>query len=271
LGGEEGGEGGADGLVGLEADETLDGFEGEVALFSGEGAFGIEVLQLLGGGLGAGVFVLGEDEGFAAEAGEGIEHAGVVSRVFVELFVAEGFEDLGDGELDDGAMHVERVLDLEEIGRAFAQGIAVLEPLLVADVVLVAGVEPVGQVFAVEHDAVFGELGFDGFVGGAVIEQAVIRSRWSLGRLGILPRWRRGVGSGESKVEDGDGGGGESGVSGVKFTAVGASIGSAVVIFLIFDFWGLIRDAVDSDKSRARRVLTMLVGENLSLNIFEYL
>jgi hypothetical protein len=57
-------------------------------------------------------------------------------------------------------------------------------PFQEAEVVLVAGGEPVGEVFGVEGDALVGEGLADGFVGGAAIEEAIDEVALSFGELG---------------------------------------------------------------------------------------
>src|SRR2546423_4540630 len=75
--------------------------------------------------------IFGEDKGLAAQAGERIEHAGVILRVSVELLVLEGLKDLDDGELDSGLVDFERVAIANQIGSAVAQENHLLCPTLI--------------------------------------------------------------------------------------------------------------------------------------------
>jgi hypothetical protein len=70
-------------------------------------------------GLGSGfsVFISGlfEDEGSAAEPGQGVKNANIIDGVVDQLVMSEGFEDLADGELVGGLVEFDDVVILNEV------------------------------------------------------------------------------------------------------------------------------------------------------------
>jgi len=137
-----------------------------------------------GEGFGGCVFALFEDESGAAEASKSVQSAHEVDGVLGELLLGEGFEDLADGELVGGLMELDDVVVLDEVGGVFAEEASFGDAVLVLRVKLETAVEPVGDVFAVERDAVFGHFDFDGFVGSAVVEHLVDEVALGFGEFG---------------------------------------------------------------------------------------
>ena len=90
------------------------------------------------------------------------------------------------GELVDGLMEFDGIIMIGQIGGGFANFDNVLKPELVIDVDLVAGIEPVGDVFGIELDGMFGHFGADGFVSCALIEEVVDEAAVGFGELGDL-------------------------------------------------------------------------------------
>src|SRR5205814_9271349 len=78
----------------LETEEVLDLTVKEVVVVVSEFAVGIEGLELLGIFFSAEVAVLFHDQGFASEAGKGIEQASVIGGVFGEFSFFQGLENL---------------------------------------------------------------------------------------------------------------------------------------------------------------------------------
>jgi len=132
------------------------GFAAESAFHNGEEKFALGVgvgsgLWLgFGEGFGGLVFALFEDESGTAEASERVECADEVDGIGDELILTQGFEDLGEGELVCGLMELDDVVVLDEIGGIFAEEASFGDAVLVLEVKLIAALEPVGDVFAVE-------------------------------------------------------------------------------------------------------------------------
>jgi hypothetical protein len=178
----------------MQSDGTTDGAGGS---FAAHGAFhGRQhgVAFLLGvldgwGGLrgflaGASVLVFAQGEGFAVEAGQGVEEADVIGGIGFKVVIFEGAEDVGEGQLQEVLLEETAVIEFGQFGAGFAEEAEFGAPFQQAKVLLVAGGEPIGEVFGVEGDALFGEGLDDGFVGGAVIQEAVDEVALSFGKLG---------------------------------------------------------------------------------------
>jgi|ERR1041385_4495774 hypothetical protein len=133
------------------------------------------------------LLIFGQDHGFAAEAGEGVEEPRETLRIIGEGFVLECPKDLNDGKLDGGLVELDGVIILEEVSGALTNGHDLADPGVVAEVVLVTAVEPIGNVFKVELEAVFGHFETNGFVSGAVVEEVVDEVALGFGQLGDFP------------------------------------------------------------------------------------
>ena len=81
--------------------------------------------------------------------------------------------DFGEAKLDDGFLKLNAGSEFIDIGGGLAQEAQFSAPLQFAEVILIRAIEPVGDVFSVERDAVFGHLDFDDFIGAAVVEDLV--------------------------------------------------------------------------------------------------
>jgi len=197
--------------VGLAAEDVVGFVEDHFADFVvGEGAVGF---GLLGGGGGVGIVLFFEVGGDAGEAGESVELPDVVNGVVFELVGFEGFEDLEDGDLKDGLVGLEAG-GVGEVGGVLAKEFDASEPVVVLEPGLEAVLVPIGDVFAVEGDAVFGHFGGDGGVGYAVVEHLVDEVALVARELGDFAFWS---GEGGGLEEEGRGlglgrGGGRGGL-----------------------------------------------------------
>ena len=85
-------------------------------------------------------------------------------------------------------MEVERVVVVEEVAGVFTEAGHFGEPILVGEIILETAVEPVGDIFVIEGEAVFGHFDFDDFERCAVFEEAVDDVALGFGELGDFAR-----------------------------------------------------------------------------------
>ena len=171
--GVEFGEGGADLAVGFETEGALDASPEHVALFFGQFAVGVEAGQFGGLRFGAEVVVFSEEQGFAVEAGQGVEEADVVGGIAGDGAGFEGAKDFGEGELDEGFLELVAGAEFGQVGGGFAQGAQFGAPVLFAEVVLVAALAPLREVVGLEVFGLPAQVPDDLGVSVALVEPVV--------------------------------------------------------------------------------------------------
>jgi hypothetical protein len=118
--------------------------DGEVFVL-GYLALRIELLEL-GLFFGQVVIVFSEAESFAVEAGECVEEANVVERVWFEFALLQDTEDFGESDLDECFLEFGAAGEFGHVGAVFAEDTKLVAPFLVAEILLVAVVFPAGNV-----------------------------------------------------------------------------------------------------------------------------
>ena len=88
------------------------------------------------------------------------------------------------GELVDRLVEFDGIIIIGKFGGGFTNFDNALEPDLIIDMDLIAGVEPVGDVLGVELHVMMGHFCANGFVGGALIEELVDEVAMAFGELG---------------------------------------------------------------------------------------
>lgn len=145
--------------------------DGAVFVFD-EVAVDVEWLEL-GLFFGDVVVVFAKAEGFAIEAGEGVEEANVVEGIGFELALLENAKDFGESDLDEGFLELRAVGEFGHVGAVFAEDAKLVAPFLMAEVVLVTAFAPFGEMPGLEVFGVIAEV-FDNLrVGAAVIDVLV--------------------------------------------------------------------------------------------------
>ncbi len=137
-----------------------------------------------------------EFDGGVGHRGNGIDHGEVFGRVgpeeFLEGVIAifpKGLEELRGGEEIAGAVDgsgVEVADFAEEVGGELHLGFGAGDGVLVFEVILVAALDPVGEVLEVEALAGVAEFVNDDFVREAIIEHAVKHVAGLFGESGDL-------------------------------------------------------------------------------------
>ena len=107
------------------------------------------------------------------EPSRSIEEADVVGRIAFDLALLQNAVDFGEAKLDDGFLKLNAGGEFIDIGGRLAQEPQFSAPFQFSEVILIRAVEPVGDVFSVERDAVFGHFELDDFIGAAVVEDLV--------------------------------------------------------------------------------------------------
>ncbi len=160
-------------------EQLFDFFQKEVVVVVGEFAGGRELLELAFALAGGGVVFL-EGEGFAGEAGEGVDEAR--EALGLGLGVGRGgglgeaselVEHLGGGNAEAGFVEVDGVRGGEDVGGEIGFGGEPFQPLALLEELLVVAFMPLMEVARVEVFAGIAEALDDLGVGKAV-EQHVI-------------------------------------------------------------------------------------------------
>ena len=162
---------------GFEAEDVIGFVEEDFAFLLDEVALGVEAFEFGFLVAGAGVVVFGEVQGFAGEAGEGVDEADELVGVGGGAGAAGKGNELAETATDFGGGHLEGRLREpggigagEEVGEGFLAGADFFAPFTLAEPVLVTTMVPAVEVGGVEVNAVLGEALDNGGVGGAVEE-----------------------------------------------------------------------------------------------------
>ena len=176
---------GADGAGSrFAAEGALHGGKDEATFFFGQITIGIEWFELPRLIFGEEIVVFSKRHGFVIEPSRSIEEADVVGRIAFDLALLQNAVDFGEAKLDDGFLKLNAGGEFIDIGGRLAQEAQFSAPLELAEVILIRAVEPVGDVFSVERDAVFSHLELDDFIGAAVVEDLVDQVALMFGKGG---------------------------------------------------------------------------------------
>ena len=172
-------------------EEVLPDFHQSLALVFTELAVRVEWLEFFCFEVSAQVFVFGEMERGAAEAGEGVEQTSVVGGIRVEFAIevvgrdfSEGLEDLGGGNLEDDVREFGLAAGKKHVESELLLGAEFFEPLVFALPVGEAALFPFGDVVFGKTFCFRAEFLEDVFVGRAVIEHLANGIAGSFGKAG---------------------------------------------------------------------------------------
>ena len=130
------------------------------------------------------IVVFSEAEGFAIEAGEGVEEADVVEGIGLEFALLENAKDFGESDLDEGFLEFRAVGEFGHVRAVFAEDAKLVAPFLVTEVIFIATFAPFGEMFRFEVFGVFAEVLDDLRVGASVVDPLVDFVADCLGQTG---------------------------------------------------------------------------------------
>jgi len=171
----------------------FDAVEEEAALFLLKVAIGIELFELSDFVFEAKVVIFFEDEGLAAETGEGVEQASEIGEVAIHFTfeaargeIPEALENLGEGDLEDDLMEFGVILAAEHFDGGLLPGAHLLGPVKFFEPVHIAPAFPFGEVIESQVLGVAAEFFEDGAVGKAIADQEIDPVAEGLGETGDL-------------------------------------------------------------------------------------